>query len=154
LAEGDPNLEQEDSAPQVENLFGNAEDSKEEALNPEDPSLSQQDEARTEGKESSYGHASNFAAVPNLQRLVLFGSDHCLLATSKTRSASRHRIFVAREPRPANSMWSIVRKATIVTEKGLTAPVSLGFSGHGLARGPYYTHKQFQELKSMQREEN
>jgi hypothetical protein len=83
LTEGDSNqysvpLEQEDSAPQVETLFGDEEDMKEEALKPEEPSLSEQDEALTEdGEESSYGDASNFATVPNLQRLVVLDSDHC-----------------------------------------------------------------------------
>jgi hypothetical protein len=83
LTEGDSNqysvpLKQEDSAPQVETLFGHEEDMKEEALKPDEPSLSEQDEALTEdGKESSYGDASDFAAVPNLQRLVVLDSDHC-----------------------------------------------------------------------------
>jgi hypothetical protein len=71
-------LEQEDSAPQVEILFGDGEDMKEEALKPEEPSLSEQDKALTEdGEESSYGDTSNFVAVPNFQRSVVLDSYHC-----------------------------------------------------------------------------
>jgi hypothetical protein len=70
--------EQEDSAPQVATVDDHEEDLEEEGLKPENPSLSEQDEALTEGEEdSSYCDASQFAAVPNLQRLVVLGSDHC-----------------------------------------------------------------------------
>ena len=70
IEEEDPNSEQEKPAPQVENVFGDEEDTEEDEPKTDEPSLSEKDQALTEDEESSYGDLSNFAATPNLQKLV------------------------------------------------------------------------------------
>jgi hypothetical protein len=99
LAEEDPNLEQEDSVLHVETVFDGEEEAEEDAENPDDPSLSDLDEALTAGvDESSFGDSSNFAAAPNLQKMVQLELGHChvVLVILLTRRVSKHTVYVAR----------------------------------------------------------
>jgi hypothetical protein len=62
--------------PKVETVFDDEAEAEEDAQT-DGPSLSEQDEALTDGDESSYGDSSNFAAAPNLQKLVQLELGHC-----------------------------------------------------------------------------
>jgi hypothetical protein len=143
--------------PQVATVDDHEEDLEEEGLKPENPSLSEQDEALTEDEDdSSYGDASQFAAVPNLQRLVVLNSDHCRSPCHiKNKDGVKTPSICGKRATSCQQHAKHREKGNYRHREGayLPTPVSRGFPGHGLARGPYYTHEQFQELENTQREE-
>jgi hypothetical protein len=112
------------SPSKVENSVDDEGDNEEEGLKQEEPCLSEQDEALTEGEKRNHSMVMH----PTLLLSRTCRGWWCLimiiagvLAILKTRTATRHRAFLAREPHHANSMQSIAKKAIIAYEKGPTS---------------------------------
>ena len=118
-------------------------------------SLSQQDEALSEGS-SSYGDDTQFGP-PNLQRLIRLGQEHCRtpcrltnsdgvkvagVCGQKVRDCQRH---AQRRLGSNNYQYAIGSYLPVI--------VTRGYVGHGLASGLYYSDAQIRAFQDAEAEE-
>jgi hypothetical protein len=107
--------------------------------------LSDRDEAMSEG-DSSYGDDAQFSGPPNLQKLVRLGQEHCRIPYRITNDDGVKVAGICGQKVKDCQRHSSKRLGAGSYQYGIGSyppvPVSRGFAGHGLARGPYYTDAQ------------
>jgi hypothetical protein len=119
-------------------------------------SLSEQDEALSEGA-SSYEEDPQFSGPPNLQDLVRLGPEHC---RSPCRMTDKEGVKTSSSCGKTAKDCKLHAKVRLgadsyqyATGFYLRVPVARGFEGHGLAGGPFYTDSQIQAFRKAEEKE-
>ena len=120
--------------------------------------LSERDEGlgSTSEGDSSCGDDSQFAGPPNLQRLVRFGQEHC---RCPCRLKNKDGVKVASICGKKAKDCQLHAKRRLGADSYQYAvgsyppvPVARGFTGHGLASGPYYTDARIRAFQAEEKE--